>query len=180
MVEERKCAFCGESFTTHNHLRKYCSRECYEESSRQRLKARSRQKHNVPETRTCKQCGKIFDTRYKTLFCSDKCRSAYKKRYYKPKEPRTATCPICGKTFTTKTPNKIYCSDECRLSRYRKLSPVVVAKTKEPPPDRPLTADTEKLVCIWYRKGDSVQKIAQVLNRRVEVIEDILKRNGDI
>ncbi len=58
----------------------------------------------------------------------------------------------------------------CRERGTEEFMGKAVSKNKE----RPLTNDTEFLVCIWYGRGDSPLKIAYIMNRPLEQIEHIL------
>lgn len=65
----------------------------------------------------CENCGKPFWKKPfgKNLFCSNKCKAAYRRRMGLDDETRRCGC--CGKEFrANKYANKRYCSKECRDS----------------------------------------------------------------
>lgn len=94
----KECEACGAKFTTTNKLQKYCP-DCGSHGLRIKKKydrniARSIRYQNLvsPEvfTHTCKVCGKIFQTTYRSRkFCSDKCSQIASKE--------KLTCTQCGK-----------------------------------------------------------------------------------
>ena len=63
----------------------------------------------------CATCGKVFDYRCYSKFCSDACRE----KYY------TKKCPVCGKDFVQKTPKQQTCSQSCGQKYRRKTKEVV-------------------------------------------------------
>ena len=66
----------------------------------------------------CVNCGKAFDTQtYHQLFCSNKCKSAW--RRYKGKDKIEVTCEFCKKTFSKNKYSKSTCCSKkcgCKLS----------------------------------------------------------------
>lgn len=77
-----------------------------------------------PETHTCTNCGKEFQSfgRYGqgNSFCSNNCKSAWRRKQGFDNEART--CPVCGETFVVnKYATKKYCSQGCaRKARWGK------------------------------------------------------------
>ena len=77
--------------------------------------------HREPITYTCVQCGKTFQTKNiygkgVNQFCSNNCKSAYRRASGVDNEERT--CPVCGKTFVVNRYSKnITCSRECGRER---------------------------------------------------------------
>ena len=64
-------------------------------------------------TKTCKQCGKEFQGLSYNLFCSNACKSAYRRKTGVDNVERI--CKVCGKTFTTNRYTKVQtCSYHCR------------------------------------------------------------------
>jgi very-short-patch-repair endonuclease len=114
----KKCLFCQKVFTTTNHLkRKYCSRECSNNSKKKRLE------------RYCQICGKSFEIQKyqeKTAkYCSIKCRSqgisiSLKGKYKGKLNPNykskvIITCKYCGKKFKVHEYRK-YTAKHCSIS----------------------------------------------------------------
>ena len=81
-------------------------------------------------------------------------------------------CTVCGEWFTvpSKKTKRSYCSRYCmRQGRARNM-----VKTREIK-NRPLTPYTADIVRMWYEEGDSVELIANVLNRNKDTILDIVE-----
>lgn len=82
-------------------------------------------------------------------------------------------CVTCGVKFETVYPFQKQC--------YRCGHPVRKPKKKIEKPYRELTADTEFLVCVYYWRGDSVERIGNDLDRNPNQISDIVyeaKKSG--
>ena len=77
----------------------------------------------------------------------------------------TYTCNICGKTFTKEKGRGTICCPDCK-------------DNKEAALNRPYTKDTIPFVCKWYREGDSVAKLADLLNRSEQNIINALELGG--
>jgi hypothetical protein len=75
-------------------------------------------------------------------------------------------CKGCGEEYETTDRYQQYCSMSCART---------YAYNRDMKRNRPFTEETEYLVKLWHRKGDSARTIANILNRPVEVIEEILR-----
>lgn len=65
------------------------------------------------DKKICEICGKVFDGTKQQRFCSNACKSAYRRKIGADDVVRI--CEICQKPFrTTKYHNQKYCSIECR------------------------------------------------------------------
>lgn len=80
----------------------------------------------------------------------------------------SAICQICRNKFTARAKTTKYCSAcvskakaEAALHRKEQLN-------------RPLTTDTEFLICLYTYRGDSISRIATDLNRSEEDVQSIL------
>jgi hypothetical protein len=80
-LKPRACARCGEVFMPARAKQKYCSTYC----QRKAYVA----KFYTSYTNQCKQCGKVWVSKRKGMFCSDTCRSKF---YYIPR--RTNACAV--------------------------------------------------------------------------------------
>lgn len=69
--------------------------------------------HKIPrDKKTCDNCGAIFEGIYRQRFCSNKCKSAWRRN--SGIDNITKKCEICGTDFKTNKYEKIkYCSREC-------------------------------------------------------------------
>ena len=81
----------------------------------------------------------------------------------------SAICQICGNKFTARAKTTKYCSAcvskakaEAALHRKEQLN-------------RPLTTDTEFLICLYTYRGDSISRIATDLNRSQEVYSRLIQ-----
>lgn len=112
---------------------------------------------------TCKHCGKPLAARNALKYCSRECfQSAIKKKEVH------IICERCGKDFIPISSNKQrYCSRGCARNSRGEPKPKVV-KTGL---NRPFTAETRYLIRLWHSKGDSKEKIAEVLGRSLESVE---------
>ncbi len=115
---------------------------------------------------------------------------------------KTVKCVMCGADVPTYTRNKKYCKKCKQIAKsqaskkyyYEKKSdsrkgqgdkakklkkPIV---RKEIYKSRRLTKDTKFLVCLWHSQGSSISEIADLLQRpvvQINEIIDICKNNGD-
>lgn len=108
-----KCRLCGKE--TEN-ARKYCSWKCqkkYYEMKEEGL-------IEEPTEKTCPVCGKIFEGRPNSQYCSKSCRN--QADYYRRHPLRRLKCPTCGKEFETTNTTKKYCSYECKVAAFLKRS----------------------------------------------------------
>lgn len=72
--------------------------------------------------KTCATCGKSFETRFGTDYCSAKCKriaEAEPQPEQRPPHIYICTCIICGKQFETYFPRKNTCSRECAVLKNR-------------------------------------------------------------
>lgn len=115
--------------------------------------------------RYCKICGNQLKTK-QTRFCSNECFNksrASTEKIYK--------CKVCGKDIRA-TGGKVrkYCSNACSFSD-RKGPRLGKRKAFEAGKDRPFTSETAYLIRLWYKQGDSKERIAEALGRSLENIE---------
>lgn len=102
--------------------------------------------------KTCAYCGKSFETRFGTDYCSAKCKRIAEgiteaEPQHKQRNPHIyiRTCIICGKPFETYSSRKNTCSKECAVLKnrqrvreyYYKKRQLKERQLKEPPPLRP-------------------------------------------
>ena len=175
---KKTCIICGKKFETIYSYKLTCSPKCYQANNRQKAKERALKKHEPPEIKTCPHCGKQFEVHYGRKYCSDECRIAAAREYRLTRPKPVKICPICGKEFSY--PKYKYCSPECSLEALRRCKEASLKKTKKikNTKERPMTPDTEYYICNWFNQGDSPKKIADILNRSIKSIKDVLRRNG--
>ena len=77
----------------------------------------------------------------------------------------SAICQICGNKFTARAKTTKYCS-AC-VSKAKALH-------RKEQLNRPLTTDTEFLICLYTYRGDSISRIATDLNRSQKDVQSIL------
>ena len=128
---EKNCEICGKIFRVKSNGQRFCSKECREKFSAQK----------VPE-KPCEYCGKIFKPKSNwQKYCSPACaiegrrarqRANYEKKIALPK-PTEMTCEVCGKTFQPKTRTQKYCSQTCyaaaaviRAKKWRQEKPKAI------------------------------------------------------
>ena len=80
-------------------------------------------------------------------------------------------CSRCGKPFTTKYQTQKYCSRRCALE---------MGKSPGGKKDREFTSDTAFLCQLYRKRGDSVKRIAEDLNRSIESIKKALSVPLDV
>ncbi len=137
---DRICTQCGKGFFNTVHNRKFCSLGCrgkyyYEQYSI--LKGRIKL---GKVSRKCATCNKYFNIRAanqvycskecvtpkislcvvccleKEMYTIGKCRSCWKKGYLLQKNPpKKKECLYCHYSFETRKPEKIFCSDKCKV-----------------------------------------------------------------
>lgn len=89
-------------------------------------------------------------------------------------------CGYCGERFESAYADKKYCSEKCKRrmhylrGRYGTVEKWQEERQEERYAPRPVTADTAFLVQKWYREGDSLEEIAQLLERDVSQIRELL------
>lgn len=81
----------------------------------------------------------------------------------------SAICQICGNEFTARAKTTKYCS-AC-VSKAKAETALLHRKKQL---NRPPTADTEFLICLYTYRGDSISRIATDLNRSEENVQSIL------
>jgi len=42
--------------------------------------------------------------------------------------------------------------------------------------DNPITSDTVQYICLWHKEGESINEIAAAMYRKVEDVQEILRR----
>jgi hypothetical protein len=110
----KTCVRCNISFVNSNNRQKYCSKNCYQQSTYDNLYRR----FTKISYANCLECNIIFIKRVNSQkICSDKCRDI---KYLKNKE-YVRKCVQCHKQFSTSNHNNIVCNDECwRLYKNRR------------------------------------------------------------
>ena len=65
--------------------------------------------------RTCAECGKPFEAKKRTKYCSAECREKMEKRRAAERRAteHEVTCPTCGKHFHT-VGQRVFCSRRCK------------------------------------------------------------------
>jgi 5-methylcytosine-specific restriction endonuclease McrA len=107
------CKYCGKEFHPKGIDRiTYCSRECAFADKKAKPK-RPKEKKRL----TCVICGKEFEGKSRSKYCSDECRKqkARNDYYEKPKILKPRNCKWCNKLFIPEFKCGYYacCSEEC-------------------------------------------------------------------
>lgn len=86
-------------------------------------------------------------------------------------------CEYCGKSFSDVKKVRQFCSKHCArmAQRERKENGEGNERISKV---RPFTPDTVYLILKWHEEGMKEETIAEVLNRPLEVIVDVLNGNG--
>ena len=79
-------------------------------------------------------------------------------------------CAVCGNEFSAASKVTRYCPDCVPTVKYGQW------RRRREQMNRPCTADTEFLVCVYTHRGDSISRIAADLNRSKENVESILNK----
>lgn len=96
--------------------------------------------------RTCKICGKEFDSIHGGKFCPA-CNPARKRQLAELK------CAHCGKVFSPRNSCQKYCSEECRDQAYSQLQKVERQKPKKPQKPK-LEVAPKKTLADWCREAN--------------------------
>lgn len=80
----------------------------------------------------------------------------------------SAICQICGNEFTARSKNAKYCHDCCLMVKSE------ANRRRKEQLNRPCTAITEFLFCVYTYRGETVERIAADFDRSVENVEMIL------
>lgn len=88
--------------------------------------------------------------------------------------PYQLVCKRCGREFESFNKNQIHCSMVCANKTQAENS-----ARRRIEKDRPFTPDTVYLINLWNSEGTSAREIAEIMNRPVNVIEDVLAGNVD-
>lgn len=123
IMEDRTCEACGCTYRVEaRRTQRYCSRECT--AATQDMMALSilarqafREASRMTRTRTCKTCGRDFQTTGWPLFCSPLC--SYLDRHNPSCEVVRSTCRACGRTILWHSA-RTYCSTVCNRNRPRR------------------------------------------------------------
>ena len=107
--EKRKCIVCGKEFVPTKSNQLCCSRKCRDKNSKYKRGS------------YCIECGKFFQAKSNTKFCSKECRHNHKMRNYR----QTKICKECGQEFEGFSFQK-FCSDSCKQKFGRKQNVVWV------------------------------------------------------
>jgi hypothetical protein len=81
-------------------------------------------------------------------------------------------CNLCGKMFLA-TRRGTRCCQNCGIKARTKEGKEIMRKAGK---TRPLTGDTEYLICIYTYRGDSAASIADVLDRGLEQVKNIIQK----
>lgn len=112
-------------------------------------------------SKQCLICGKQLADR-QTKYCSRECFHQSMRS-----EVKYIKCEYCGKEFkfNPSAPKKRFCSKSCAntTNKGRRIDPEDA--------NRPFTSETKYLIRLWYKQGDSKERIAEALGRSLENIE---------
>ena len=121
-----KCKYCGNELTSTRS--EYCCRICY-------LRDYYRKNKPASVTKTCKRCGKEFETVHRgRRYCSDDCRDnaaeeqrkksklARGKKYVEKKPISARECEWCGEAFTPTCEWQLYCCVDCRKKKNKEIA----------------------------------------------------------
>lgn len=86
-------------------------------------------------------------------------------------------CEYCGKPFSDVKKVRQFCSKHCARMAQRERRENGKGN-KRISRVRPFTPDTAYLITKWHKEGMNEQCIAEMLNRPLEVIIDVLNGNG--
>lgn len=112
------CKWCGNKFTRVSNNEKYCSDNCRLLSRLERLsrykEAKRSEKDMVihtPKLRSCVCCSQLFEAKYRTIYCSEKCKrnrttlnarlnqyDLTEQEFSSLKQRANNACEICGVT----------------------------------------------------------------------------------
>lgn len=110
----RLCA-CGRMFTPYRSFQRYC---CEAHRIKYGKGKESTYVKKKMETKTCKQCGKTFETNdSKRHYCSAECYEAFQRA--RRATPEIRRCLVCEKEFVSTHWSKRYCSAECRREAHK-------------------------------------------------------------
>ncbi len=111
-MPDQNCEECGETYyvkPSKSDRSKYCSRECFDESQKNRT------------TLTCEFCEETYEKKKshaaESRFCSRECKDRFKRTYNEWRE--TVHCATCGadlkrERYETKRHKHHFCDDTCR------------------------------------------------------------------
>lgn len=128
------CTGCGKSYIntrrSGNEGYKYCSRECYFQYRRDNPSPTyARKRYSPLHDNVCRQCGKEWLGRKRTVLCSDECRRAdtnvQSRKHSEGKHvTRTVSCKYCERQFVKAygTKRREFCSKKCSLAHSRSIS----------------------------------------------------------
>ena len=129
---DRKCLFCGDTFTPYTGKQICCSTSCYN-NWRLSKKLKAAGKGETVEERVqytsmwhvCPNCGEKFVPQSINQYCcSKKCGAEYRAKRIKEQhllELPERTCIVCGKKFRAKRDNRKCCSMVCsRANAWRR------------------------------------------------------------
>lgn len=185
LLDDRECAFCGDSFDASQAGQEYCSRDCAAADRRKTLTKTCPECGDTFETppsddtihcsaqcagtsraqqttSTCEYCGESFEHApyYQRRFCSDECCHAFQSEEYR--ERQQAVCQQCGQTFhTTPSDDSNYCCSQCFQE----------ARTDRPRPDHPVI-----LIWLLYEYEDHNQIETYRRQRAVNGHDDCLRQ----
>lgn len=129
------CKYCGKEYHPKQSDRKtYCSRECHYADIKTKPKVK------VKKIITCVVCGKGFEGKTNSKYCSKECYKIYshneylkykateqyqmdlgrQRENYIPTQPLiTKTCAYCGERFQTRNSRQIRCSSICAEKHHK-------------------------------------------------------------
>jgi endogenous inhibitor of DNA gyrase (YacG/DUF329 family) len=83
----KKCKFCGKEFTTTNKRKIFCSHKCGVDNNN-KIRDRKKLVERLNRIKKCKFCGKEFKSAGRSIFCSNKCNLADRKKHRAAREKK--------------------------------------------------------------------------------------------
>lgn len=114
------------------------------------------------EIKTCLHCGKTLVGR-QSKYCSRSCTVKY---MHVAHEMGKCENPRCDNEFLKRAKNQRFCCVKCKETEH-----TINATVRKDAENRPYTNETGYIIRLWFSKGDSKAKIAQILGRSLESVE---------
>lgn len=141
----KNCPVCGTSFVA-NSGKKYCSKECSYEATKERAREAHRRKEGGLPVKSCPTCGKKYHPNHrKQTYCSQMCNPV-------PMTLQNRACKWCGTLFMPTSKTERFCCKDCE-DMYNKSK----EQTKKYDPDRvrKKRVETAKIVAKARKQGVS-------------------------
>jgi len=109
-----KCLTCNTSFTKKNYQQKYCCEFC--------RKTQQKSKRKKIKFAKCAKCGKEFEKKYTSKYCSYDCKAEHYRekrilKYSKTDMKSDRKCRNCGKIYKPKSAFQKFCSFDCQKNK---------------------------------------------------------------